>query len=233
MALKNEKIQAKNVDVKKPKAKKPMSQQKKIRSQIDEGLKILREMNADLVEVNLSVKQEQTKLNQLKETNGKRKKQKMETAQNNLKNLNKRQTQLEKEAKTMLNNLRGLNVDVNLAEECKDMAAIKSLLVPAPKKKKSEEVKEQQSEQSVEREQCVKSIDPDPPKSQSRLYSLFGDVPVFSTTFAKPPHFSEFNSNLPQMLNNKHDQVRIYIRRNFTSSVFDLIFCLDYAIVAD
>jgi predicted nuclease with TOPRIM domain len=64
-------------------------------------MKKLQEMNADLTEVKSNIKQTQTQVNQLEETNGKNKKQEIATAQNNLKNLNKRHAQLEKEAKTM------------------------------------------------------------------------------------------------------------------------------------
>lgn len=211
---------------------KKLSSQPKLRALIDEELKNLRELNGDLLEVNINIKQTQVQLNQLQETNGKNKKQRMTTAQNNLKNLNKRHAQLEKEAKTMLSNVRGLSTEVDLEKECQEMTAVKGLVPLLSKKKKPEEVKEVASEQpkapddaqqqktpyltqqqyapDAAQEQNCKPIDPGP--SKSRFYSLFGASPIFGATFAKPPHFSEFNNApRPEISVSKVNQVRFLL----------------------
>lgn len=157
----------------KKKAQKKSKSQHKPRVLIDAELNKLREINADLMEVKVNVKQTQSQLNQLRETNGKNKIQKMSTAQNNLKNLNKRQSLLEKEAKTILNNIIRMNADLDFEKECGQMVAIKDLVALLLKKKKPAE---KQQEKIVE---------------DHKLNSIFGNSVMAG---AKPPHFSHFNN---------------------------------------
>lgn len=121
---------------------KPKKQLKKVTPQqkLDEYLAELEDLNEKLSEVNLDVKQTQNQLTQLRETNGKNKKKKMATAQERFKEFTKCQSQIEKEVKAVVSNIKGLKRGIEVEEHCKGMSAVMALLVP-PKPKENDETK--------------------------------------------------------------------------------------------
>lgn len=188
-------------DDKKTHQKKSKKMQQALR---DEFVKKLKESNEDIIEITRNIRQTQSQLTQLEETNGKNKKQKVTSAQNNLRNLRKRQAEVEKDVKRVLGKLRGLGDEVNLEEICKEMPKVIEIIATATKKKKeSEKVEKNKSEDPAE------PSGPDPVTPKSPVYSLFGDTPRTGATFSKPPHFSEFNNSPDKEVPvNRHEQVR-------------------------
>lgn len=174
------------------KKKKTKPQQVGTKKAFEEQFKRLQEVNAELSEADGLIKQVNNKLGQLNSTNGRNKFQKLNLAKDEAKNLGKWRQNLVKDARSIFKAIKDLKPDVDLIQECGEMNAVMTLLVPPPKPvtPKPKEEKPQEIETAIPE---VPSSVPAP----SQLYTMVDgkfvpvqlklDAPIVAEPVVKPP----------------------------------------------
>lgn len=99
----------------------------------EEKVEQISDLNEKLSEINGKVKQQENKINQLHQSGGRNKAQKISLAQNSLKEIKTVKMQLEKDAHKLFGAMKELKPGVDLIEECAGKLAVMKILVPPPK----------------------------------------------------------------------------------------------------
>ncbi|KAL7017085.1 hypothetical protein ACKWTF_010242 [Chironomus riparius] len=114
--------------------KKAKQQQLKVRRQIDQQLEVLKNVNNDLLEVNIDIKQVQNQISQLKSSRGKSKENKeskrVKAAEEKLNDLITKRKKVETNVKNIIDGVKVLNPEINVIDECLEMKAVMNLIAP-------------------------------------------------------------------------------------------------------